>query len=71
MKIDMSLIESIEIIDKPGGKKSLRIGYAKRAPLQQRVHGRIKNLWNRPMVRTVAIAIVAAVVFNLALKLLG
>ena len=71
MKIDMSLIESIEIIDKPGGKKSLRIGYTKRAPLRQRVDGRIKNLWNRPMVRTVAIAIVAAVVFNLALKLLG
>ena len=67
MKIDMNLIESIEIIDRPDGKKRLRIGYAKKPSLRQRG----KDLWNRPTVRTVAIAIVAAVVFNLALKLLG
>ena len=74
MKIDTSQIRSLETIEKPDGKYT-RIGYVKRPSLAKRMRKRTKrvagNLWQRPVVKTVIIAIAATVIFELITKLAG
>ena len=73
-KIDTSQIRSLETIEKPDGKY-IRIGYVKRPSPAKRMRERTKrvarNLWQRPVVRTVIIAITATVIFNLITRLAG
>ena len=74
MKIDTSQIRSLETIEKPDGKY-IRIGYVKRPSLAKRMRERTKrvagNLWQRPVVKTVIIAIAATVIFELITRLAG
>ena len=72
VKIDIRQIRSLETIEKPDGKYT-RIGYVKRpSPAKQMREGTksaARNLWQRPVVKTVIIAIAAAVIFNLIISL--
>ena len=72
VKIDIRQIRSLETIEKPDGKY-IRIGYVKRpSPAKQMREGTksaARNLWQRPVVKTVIIAIAAAVIFNLIISL--
>ena len=74
MKIETSQIRSLETIEKPDGKY-MRIGYVKRPSPAKRMRERTKrvtrNLWKRPMVKTVIIAITASVIFELITRLAG
>ena len=74
MKIDTSQIRSLETIEKPDGKY-IRIGYVKRPSPAKQMRERTKrvtrNLWKRPMVKTVIIAITASVIFELITRLAG
>ena len=74
MKIETSQIRSLETIEKPDGKY-MRIGYVKRPSPAKRMRERTKrvtrNLWKRPMVKTVIIAITATVIFELITRLAG
>ena len=74
MKIETSQIRSLETIEKPDGKY-IRIGYVKRPSPAKRMRERTKrvarNLWKRPAVKTVIIAITATVIFNLITRLAG
>lgn len=71
VKIDIRQIRSLETIEKPDGKYT-RIGYVKRpSPAKQMREGTksaARNLWQRPVVKTVIIAIAAAVIFNLIIS---
>ena len=72
VKIDIRQIRSLETIEKPDGKY-MPIGYVKRpSPAKQTREGTksaARNLWQRPVVKTVIIAIAAAVIFNLIISL--
>ena len=71
VKIDIRQIRSLETIEKPDGKYT-RIGYVKRpSPAKQMrewTKSAARNLWQRPVVKTVIIAIAAAVIFNLIIS---
>ena len=75
MKIDTSQIRSLETIEKPDGKKYTRIGYVKRPSPAKRMRKGTKriagNIWKRPAVKTVIIAITASVIFELITRLAG
>ena len=74
MKIDTSQIRSLETIEKPDGKY-IRIGYVNRPGPVKRMRERTKrvagNLWKRPAVKTVVIAMTVAVIFELIIRLAG
>lgn len=68
MKLDVSQIRSLEIVERPDGKY-VRVGYVKRATpgagLLSRMDGVRQGLWKRPVVKTIVIATAMAVLANI------
>ena len=74
MKVDLKLIRSLEIIQKPDGRY-IRIGYVKPESqmenTKEQIRERISRAWRNRVVKTTVIAIAAAVLYHMTKNLTG